>query len=118
MTVYDKIAQQQGQDDTTAVFNVGEHLKDIIRGNPALEDIVDKDLDVAEMSLANAEKKIHDWADARSKGKKDVCVPTRVADDILRKFYGLPERDAAEKVQTASVPAPAATIIDLDDFFK
>jgi hypothetical protein len=116
MTVYDKIAQQQGQDDTTKVFNVGEHLKDIIRGNPALEDIVDKDLDVAEMSLAKAEQQIHQWADKNRKGKNSVCVPPRVAEDILRKFYGLPER---ETIAGQTPPkAIAAKIIDLDDFFR
>lgn len=118
MSVYDKITAQQGTDEFSPVFMVGEQLRDMIRGNHEWEDIVDKDLDVAEMSLERAEQQIHDWANKHRNGRNSVCVPPKVADDILRKFYGLPERDAAEKVQTASVQAPAATIIDLDDFFK
>ena len=117
MSVYDKITAQQGTDDLSPVFMVGEQVKEMIRGNAEWEDIVDKDLDVEEMSIAKAEEQIREWADKHRNGRKVVCVPPKVAEDILRKFYGLPERDNAEKV-SAPAPAKQAEIIDLDDFFS
>ena len=116
MTVYDKIAQQQGTDEFSPVYMVGEQMKDILHGHPDWEEIVEKDLDVAEMSLAKAEQQIHQWADKNRKGKNSVCVPPRVAEDILRKFYGLPERETIAGQTPPKVVA--AEIIDLDDFFR
>lgn len=116
MTVYDKIAaQQKGQEDTD-VFAVGQQLKDILRGDPALEEIVDKDLDVKDMSLANAAKKIKAYADEQHRKNKSscVCVPPHVAEGILREFYGLPGCGAAEPARATDNEDSA--IPDFTDF--
>lgn len=92
MSAIEKItAQQQGKEGTD-VWMVGQQLKDILRADPSLEEIVDKDLDVKGMSLANCAKRIKAFADEQHKKVKGscVCVPPAVAEDIIREFYGLP----------------------------
>lgn len=108
MTVYEKIAAQQKGHEHTDIWMVGQQLKDILHGDPALEEIVDKDLDVKEMSLSNAAKKIKAFADEQHKKTKGscVCVPPDVAEGIIREFYGLPACGASE---------PAAPVVAKDD---
>lgn len=108
MTVYEKIAAQQKGHENTDIWMVGQQLKDILRGDPALEEIVDKDLDVKEMSLADAAKKIKEWAEEQHRKTKGscVCVPLVAAEGIIREFYGLPACGASE---------PAAPVVAEDD---
>lgn len=89
MTVFEKITAQQKGTEGTAPWMVGEQLKEICLAEPGAAEIVSKDLDVKEMSLAACEKKIAAWADAHKKGNCAV-VPPNVAEDIIRKFYGIP----------------------------
>ncbi|MCI7638237.1 MAG: hypothetical protein MSS60_00195 [Clostridiales bacterium] len=113
MTVYEKIAAQQKGHENTDIWMVGQQLKDILRGDPTLEEMVDKDMDVEDMSLANAAKKIKAWADEQHKKTKGscVCVPPDVAEGIIREFYGLPACGSSE-------PASAPVVEDdaLPDF--
>lgn len=90
MTVFEKIEAQQKGKENTAPWMVGEQLKDICRMDPSCAEILEKDLDLPAFSLEAAEKKIRAWADKNKKGNCAV-VPPNVAEDILRKFYGLPE---------------------------
>lgn len=117
MTVYEKIAAQQKGHENTDIWMVGQQLKDILRGDPALEEIVDKDLDVKDMSLANAAKKIKAWADAQHKKTKGscVCVPPDVAEGIIREFYGLPACGSSEPA-AAPVVAEDDALPDFADF--
>ena len=87
---------------------VGEQLKDICGREPESAAILDKDLDVEEMSLKHAEKKIKAWADKNKTGSFSFVSPQR-AEEILREFYGLPG------VQTAAAKQDNG-IINLDDF--
>lgn len=115
MTVYEKIAAQQKGHENTDIWMVGHQLMDILRGDPALEDIVDKDLDVKELSLSNAAKKIKAFADDQHKKTKRacVCIPPDVAAGIIREFYGLPACGASEP----AAPAPEDDAIpDFADF--
>ena len=107
MNVYEKIEAQTKGKDFTDVWMVGRQLADIIRGKGELEEIVDKDLDVPGMGLADCAKKIKVWADEKQKELKTkcVCVPPEIADGIIRKFYGLPD-----------AVAPAMTEPVEDDF--
>ena len=119
MNVYEMIeAQQKGHEGTT-VFTVGEHLKMICRADPACAAIVAEDLQQEGMGIAECEKQIAAMADeiekkAKNKGKKlRVGVDFFAAEDIIRKFYGLPERVPAEKVVPTGEQV-AAAILDLD----
>ena len=116
MNVFEKIEAQQKGKENTAPWMVGEQLKDICRREPRAAELVDKDLDVKEMSIAECEKKIKAWADAHKKGSCAV-VPPNVADEIIRKFYGIP---AAATSSALRAPSPRGEgngeIIDFTSF--
>lgn len=108
MDVFEKIAAQQGA-ERTAVWVVGEQLKDIIRDDPRLHELVDKDLDVAAMSLAECEKKIKAYADDHRAGNF-ACVSPIEAEEIIREFYGLGKT-------TGDKPQSGGKVLNLEDFF-
>ena len=107
-TALDKITAQQPR-ERTPVWMVGEQLRDILRGEPHLAELVAQDLDVKELSLAECAKKIKAFADKHRTGDFAGVIPIE-AERIIREFYGLPDRGA--------VPEPAGdNIIRLEDFF-
>ena len=101
--------QQKTVKPRSAQWMVGEQLKDICRNEPASAELICQDLQVAAMSIVEAEKKIKAYADAHKTGNF-ACVTPAEADRILREFYGLtkqPEPQAAaatqEKKQTGTL---------------
>lgn len=116
----EKIRAQQGPEGTD-VWMIGEQLLDIAAREPASAALIEKDLEVAAMSLPEAAKAMKAFADEKKQKVKGncVCVTPKEADGVLRKFYGLP--DAGEMPQ----PVPAEEVasakdsgdIDLSDFF-
>lgn len=90
MTVFEKIEAQQKGHEGTAVWMIGQQLKDICRSDPRCAELVDKDLDVPAKSIVNAEKNQKCWADKQQRSNNCACVPPDVADRLLREFYGLP----------------------------
>ena len=108
MTVFEKIASQQGK-ERTPVWMVGEQLKDIITHEPHLQEIVSQDLDVPEMSLAKCEEKIKAFADKNKTGNFS-CVTPIEADKIIREFYGLSE-------SAPLTSAPSTAPLTLESFF-
>lgn len=84
----------------------GEQLLDMVRGDDAAAEILLTDLGNKEMSIEAAEKKIRAYADELHKKNKgnSVGVSPKKAEEILRRFYGLPA--------PAGVPAPAPAAID------
>ena len=106
-------AQQKGQEDT-AVWMVGEQLKEMAAADPKVEELLEQDLAVADMSLAAAEKKIKEYADKHKKGQCAV-VPPQVAEKILREFYGLPARDLQESDMPAAPANVVNNIISIED---
>lgn len=109
----EKITAQQPE-GRTPVWMVGEQLKDMLRAEPRLAEIVAQDLDVKEMSLAECEKKIKEFADKHKTGRFSCVIPSE-ADRIIRAFYGLPSPDEAPVYGESS--APAGNVIHLEDFF-
>ena len=107
MNVFEKIEAQQKGKENTALWMVGEQLKDICRREPRAAELVDKDLDVKEMSIAECEKKIKAWADAHKKGSCAV-VPPNVAEEIIRKFYGIPATKGGPSQSPAATALPDA----------
>lgn len=87
-----KIEAQQPK-ERTAVWMVGEQLKDMLRAHPAWAELIAHDLDVKGMSLADCEKKIKAYADKHKTGSF-ACVTSAEAEDIIREFYGLTEDTA------------------------
>lgn len=121
MSVFDKIAAQQKGRENTAPWMVGEQLKEICRREPLAAELVDKDLDVKEMSLVECEKKIKAYADSHKKGSCAV-VPPNVAEGIIREFYGIPKTTDTSSALRAPSPRGegdedrAGSTIDIIDF--
>lgn len=102
-----KIDEQRKGHDEDAVYYCGEQILDICRGNDKFAEIVLTDLNNAEMSVEKCERKIKAYADKHKKGGCAV-VPPKVAEEIIRKFYGLPGAD--DEPESA---APVSAGIDL-----
>lgn len=104
-TAIERITAQQGT-ERTPVWMVGEQLKDILRHEPHLAELVVQDLTVEAMSLTECEKKIKAFADGHRTGSFACVIPSE-AEQIIREFYGL----------TAPAPQPARGVrINLEDF--
>ena len=115
MTVFEKIEAQQKGREQTAPWMVGEQLKEILRGDEAAQALVDKDLDDPGHSLEACERQIKAWADGHKKGSCAV-VPPDVAEGIIRKFYGLPEREGRIATAPAGPRNDSGAIKDIADF--
>lgn len=101
MTLWEKIeAQQKKEKGRTAAWMVGEQLKDMARREPESAELLDKDLDIPEMSIQAAEKKIKAYADAHRTGSF-ACVTPIEAERILREFYGLTISQSAQSAATS-----------------
>lgn len=113
----DKItAQQAKHKQGSAPWCVGEQLKDILRAQPEIAELVVHDLDRTGMSLADCEKKIADFAQDHRQGSVGFCGPAD-ADRIIRAFYGLPEAPAVSFPTSPAAPAaPKRKTIRLADF--
>ena len=108
-------AQQAKVKERSPQWMVGEQLKDICRSEPRSAELIAQDLQVAEMSIIEAEKKIKAFADAHKTGSFACVVPAE-SDRILREFYGLP---AAGKADSAPAPEPSKdNMLRLEDFFS
>lgn len=114
MTVFEKIEAQQRGKENTAAWMVGQQLKDICRADPHCAELVLQDLDNPEMSIDKAERQLDAYARKQSRKNNGVCVPPNVAEDILRKFYGLPE--AAPAPNLTLIPQAAQSVTDVDLF--
>ena len=112
MNAIELIEQQQKKlEQNSAAWVVGEQLKDICRSEPASAALLENDLDKKGMDIADAEKQVRAYADTHRYGNFAFVSP-KVAEDILREFYGLPATGAATQ------PEPiggGGNIIDLMD---
>ncbi len=111
------IEEQRAGKENSPVWMVGEQLLDIASESPLNCELIKKDLQVKEMDLDHAERQLKAWADKQKKVNNCVCVSPKVADEILRKFYGIAERGEASPAQGAPTAAPASEIdLDLSSF--
>lgn len=115
------IEKQQGTERTPA-WMVGEQLKDMVRCEPHLAELICQDLEKKELSLTECEKKIKAYAD-KHQSKGFACVTPVEAERIIREFYGLPEREwragSSRPTQGDGGPGaarPTRPILDLADF--
>lgn len=119
MNVFEKIEAQQKGKENTAVWMVGEQLKDICRQEPHCAEVVAADLENPEMSLEAAEKKIKAKADDLKKGMKGarcICVPPNVAEAVIRDFYGLPAAGGKVDPPPVAAPVEGPGFLSLEDF--
>ena len=89
-----KLREQQSRvKERSPQWMVAEQLMDLVRAEPQCAEILAQDLEVEAMSITEAEKKIKAYADGHKTGNF-ACVTPVEAEQILREFYGLPERGA------------------------
>lgn len=91
---------------------VGKQLKDICRHEPQSAELISQDLENPAMSITKAEKKSKAFADGH-KTENFSCVTPAEAENILRKFYGLPSPEKEPEPASAG-PGP----INLADFLR
>ena len=88
---FDIIRQQQGKlPEYSPAVMVGHQLMDLLKMQPEAAGFVLHDLQGKGMGIADCEQRIKAWADEHKKGGSCVCVPPDTAEQIIRKFYGLP----------------------------
>ena len=104
MNVFETISAQQGP-ERTAVWMVGEQLKDMLRNDETGQEMVAQDLERG-MSLKACEKKLAEYA-GRHKTGNFACVTPVEAEEIIREYFGLGKEKAAAQ----------ADVVDLSDFF-
>lgn len=119
MSNFDKLiklieAQQKGKENTD-VFMVGEQLKDIGSESEHNAEILLQDLQIKTMDLVAGAAKLKDYADKNHKGAKCFCISPKVADGILREFYGLEKPEEVER-KPAAEAVQESEFIDLEDF--
>ena len=107
--------EKQQPKERSAVWMVGEQLKDIVIHEPDSALMILEDLQSESMGIKEAEKKIAERA-AKNKVGRVGCVTPAEADEILRKFYGLPDRTPSAPAEKPVDKAPAGEIIDIFDF--
>ena len=107
----DKIRSQQKGHKNDPVFMIGEQLLEIAGSEPLSAQLIEKDLDVPEMSLSAAARHLQSYADSNHGKAKCFCITPSVADRLLREFYGLPipEENAPEKKEADSGDLSAQT---------
>ena len=112
--LYDLIAEQQKGHGTEPRFMIGEQLKEIAEREPLSAELLERDLEIEEMKLEAAEKHFQEYADRNHGKAKAFCITPKVAERLLREFYGLPipEENAPEKKEADS----SAGYIDLSSF--
>ena len=81
MNVFEMITAQQKGKENTAVWMVGEQLKEICRNDRRCAEIVAQDLTKESMSIEEAEKQSHAWADKQKRIGNCVCVPPNKAEE-------------------------------------
>ncbi len=101
MSISEIIALQQKGHENEPRFMIGEQLKEIAEREPICAELLERDLQIKEMSLEAAEKQLQQYADEHRAGKKCFCITPKVAEKILRQFYGLPERDEKDAPPSA-----------------
>ena len=112
--LYDLIAEQQKGHETEPRFMIGEQLKEIAEREPLSAELLERDLEIEEMNLEAAEKHFQEYTDRNPGKAKAFCITPKVAERLLREFYGLPipEENAPEKKEADS----SAGYIDLSSF--
>ncbi len=112
-------AQQKGHENEP-LYMIGEQLKDIAEREPVSAELLEQDLGRTGMTLADAAKKLKEYADKNCKGAKCFCITPMVAEKILREFYGLPsakeKEQVTEKKEVNSSLSSDSGYIDLTDF--
>ena len=112
----DLIEKQRKGHENAPRWMIGEQLLEIAGREPTSAELLLHDLTIKEMDLEAAEQHFQKYADEHHKGGKSFCITPKVAEDLLRKFYGLQESAANDAGSPAQKAPEADGFIDLSAF--
>lgn len=98
-------AQQAQVSNRSIVFFIGEDLKRICREDEYAAELVAQDLAHEEMSLAKLKLKFDAHAKEHRVGNESTISPAE-ANEIIRKFYGIPLQDEPKPKTVAHTRKP------------
>lgn len=111
----ERIEEQRKGHEAAPRWMIGEQLLDIAGREPLSAELLLRDLEIKEMNLEAAEKKFAEYA-GKNRGKESVfCITPKVAEKLLREFYGLAEPEAPSEKKDAPTDADG-DYIDLSAF--
>ena len=108
--LHELIENQRKGHENEPRWMIGEQLLEITAREPGVTEILERDLEIPELSLEAAEKKFQQYADKNHGSAKAFCITPKVAEKILREMYGLPGGSDRE------TPASASPFLDLASF--
>ena len=107
-----KLREQQSKvKERSPQWMVAQQLMDLVRAEPECAELLAQDLEVPEMSIVEAEKKIKAYSDGHKTGNF-FCVTPEESDRILREFYGLPPRPSRDGNGPGSVGDLGLSLVD------
>ena len=110
-----RIEEQRKGHEAEPRWMIGEQLLDIAGREPLSAELLLRDLEIKEMKLEAAEKKFEEYA-GKNRGKESVfCITPKVAEKLLREFYGLEEPEAPSEKKDTPTDTDAG-YIDLSTF--
>ena len=109
--VKEKITEQQKELEGTPAFEVGEQLKEICSTSERVAEIVLQDLNNPGMSIRDVEGQLRKYADQHHGKSNCFCITPGVAEEIIKKFYGIDGIDVPSTEVKADEP-----FINLEDF--
>lgn len=111
-TLYAIIENQQKGHETETVYMIGEQIKEIAHREPANIELLEHDLATDGMKLTDLADHFQKYADKNRGSQKSFCITPKVAEKLIREFFGLPDESANIPKETTS----NETFIDLSAF--
>ncbi|MBQ9744490.1 MAG: hypothetical protein IJW19_05125 [Clostridia bacterium] len=117
------ISEQQRGHENEPAYMIGEQLKEIAEREPSVIDILVKDLETNGMGLEDVAAKFKQYADKNHGSAKCFCITPKVAEDLIREFYGLPKAEektfmVAKTKNERMENKINADFIDIDSLFE
>ena len=110
------IEKQRAGKEGLPEWVVGEQLLDIASESELNRELIEHDLETSGMKLSDAAAALKKYADEHHGKAREFCIIPSVADKILRKFYGIGERNAADAAPTESSPKESGGFVDLGEY--
>lgn len=111
-TLYAIIENQQKGHETEPVYMIGEQIKELAQREPANIELLEQDLVTDGMKLSDIATRFQEYADKNHGSQKCFCITPKVAEKLIREFFGLSESSSSTSEKASS----NETFIDLSSF--
>ena len=103
------IDDQRAGHENEPLWMVGQQLLDMAAEDPQkTPELLKQDLTVSGMGLKDAAAALKAYADKNRGKRREFCITPNVAEQILREFYKLPERDETAQKDVKEINNAAA----------